>query len=101
FQLKPKTVIYIGVFGIVTFLYAIPILPKRFFIDQKKNLRNIGGLKVYVIALVWAGVTVLLPVMDISGVFTSDVLIIAIQRFLLVMLLMLPFEIRDLQYDNL
>src|SRR5690554_4882018 len=73
FQLKPKTVIYIGVFGIVTFLYAIPILPKRFFIDQKKNLRNIGGLKVYVIALVWAGVTVLLPVMDISGVFTSDV----------------------------
>ena len=48
-QLQPRTLIYIGVFGVVTFLYTIPLLPKRFFIDQQKNLREIGGLKVYVI----------------------------------------------------
>lgn len=101
FQLKPKTIIYIGVFGVVTLFYAIPFLPKRFFMDQQKNLRNIGGLKVYVIALVWAGVTVILPLADSVGRFTTDVWITAIQRFLLVMLLMLPFEIRDLQYDSL
>ncbi|MBA6154540.1 UbiA prenyltransferase family protein [Gelidibacter maritimus] len=100
-QLTPETIIYILVFGVVTFFYAIPFLPKRFFLDQQKNLRNIGGIKVYVIALVWAGVTVLLPVLDKNGVFTWDVWLTAIQRFLLVMLLMLPFEIRDLQYDSL
>lgn len=100
-QLKPKTIVYVAVFGVVTFLYAIPFLPKRYFVDRQKNLRNIGGLKVYVIALVWAGVTVLLPVLDKTGLFTLDVWLTAIQRFLLVMLLMLPFEIRDLQYDSL
>lgn len=100
-QLKPKTIVYVAVFGVVTFLYAIPFLPKRYFVDRQKNLRNIGGLKVYVIALVWAGVTVLLPVLDKNGLFTLDVWLTAIQRFLLVMLLMLPFEIRDLQYDSL
>ncbi|WP_163517832.1 hypothetical protein [Gelidibacter japonicus] len=100
-QLQPQTIVYVAVFGVVTFLYAIPFLPKRYFVDRQKNLRNIGGLKVYVIALVWAGVTVLLPVLDKNGLFTLDVWLTAIQRFLLVMLLMLPFEIRDLQYDSL
>lgn len=101
FQLKPKTIIYIGIFGLVTFLYAIPFLPKRYFMDQQKNLRNIGGLKVYVIALVWAGVTVLLPIFDANGVFNTNAWLMTLQRFLLVMLLMLPFEIRDLKYDSL
>lgn len=101
FQLKPKTIVYIGVFGLVTFLYAVPFLPKKLFMDQQKNLRNIGGLKVYVIALVWAGVTVLLPVFDNAAAFSMEVWVTAMQRFLLVMLLMLPFDIRDLQYDSL
>lgn len=100
-QLQTETLMYIGVFGAVTFLYTIPLLPKRFFIDQQKNLREIGGLKVYVIGLVWAGVTVLLPILDSNEPFARDVWITAIQRFLLVMMLMLPFEIRDLQYDSI
>lgn len=101
FQLKSDTMVYIGVFGAITFLYAIPFLPKRFFIDQQKNLREIGGLKVYLIGLVWGGVTVLLPILDSDEPFGWDVWVTAIQRFVLVMMLMLPFEIRDLQYDDL
>ncbi|MEO8773520.1 MAG: hypothetical protein ABI263_04100 [Gelidibacter sp.] len=101
FQLQLETLVYIVVFGMVTFLYAIPFLPKRFFMDQQKNLRNIGGLKVYVIGLVWGGVTVLLPILDTNEPFDMDVWLTAIQRFILVMILMLPFEIRDLQYDSL
>lgn len=100
-RLEPETLLYIGIFGVVTFLYAIPFLPKRFFMDQQKNLRNVGGLKVYVIGLVWGGVTVLLPVLDNKEPFDMDVWVTAIQRFILVMMLMLPFEIRDLQYDSL
>lgn len=100
-QLESETLVYICVFGVVTFLYAIPFLPRRLFIDKQKNLREIAGLKVYVIALVWAGVTVLLPILDSKEPFDMDVWITAIQRFILVMMLMLPFEIRDLQYDSL
>lgn len=101
FMLQLKTLLFIAGFGIVTFLYAIPFLPRRLFMDEQKNLRNIGGLKVYVIAMVWAGVTVLLPLLNSNYNFDSDVWIITIQRFILVMILMLPFEIRDLRYDSL
>lgn len=101
FQLPTQTLIYIAVFGVVTFFYAIPFLPKRLFIDKHHNLRSIGGLKVYVIALVWTGVTVFLPVLSNEISINTDVLITAIQRFLFVILLMLPFEIRDLKFDSL
>ncbi|WP_299399334.1 hypothetical protein [uncultured Gelidibacter sp.] len=100
-QLEYQTLVYIAVFAAVTFLYAIPFLPRHLFMDKGRNLRNIGGLKVYVIALVWAGVTVLLPVLNKDAIFNMDVWITAVQRFILVMLLMLPFEIRDLKYDSL
>ncbi|MFC4721409.1 hypothetical protein ACFO5O_03680 [Geojedonia litorea] len=100
-RLEVKTLIYISIFGFVTFLYAIPFLPKHLFMDEKQNLRSIGGLKVYVIALVWAGVTVFIPVINANYPLDLNVCITALQRFLLVVALMLPFEIRDLNYDSL
>lgn len=101
FMLKEKTILYIAGFGLVTFLYAIPFLPTRFFKDEKHNLRSIAGLKVYLIAVVWSGVTVFLPLLNNGGQINSDVILTALQRFLFVIILMLPFEIRDLQYDSL
>ncbi|MDP5157822.1 MAG: hypothetical protein NWQ07_04505 [Flaviramulus sp.] len=100
-QLQSITLLYILAFGIITFLYAIPFLPKRFYIDSQHNLRNIGGLKIYLIALVWTGVTVFLPLIENSFSLNDDVFLTAIQRFILIIVLMLPFEIRDLRYDSL
>ncbi|MGJ8592518.1 MAG: hypothetical protein ACSHXF_08215 [Aquaticitalea sp.] len=100
-HLQVISLIYIAAFGVITFLYAIPFLPKHLFMDQQKNLRNIGGLKVYVIGLVWAGVTVLLPLLNSEYGFDADVWVTTMQRFIFVVILMLPFEIRDLQYDSL
>lgn len=100
-KLETKTLSYISVFGIITFLYAIPFIPKRFLLDEKLNLRNIGGLKIYVIALVWTGVTVFLPLINNAIYISEDIIITAIQRFVIVIVLTLPFEIRDLQFDSL
>jgi 4-hydroxybenzoate polyprenyltransferase len=100
-QLKPKTLLYIIGFGIITFLYAIPFLPKKIFLDSQQNLRSISGLKIYVIALVWTGVTVFLPLINNDFQLHVDVFITAFQRFIFVMVLMLPFEIRDMKYDSL
>ena len=100
-HLQTKSLIYIAAFGIITFLYAIPFLPSRLFIDKQKNLRSIGGLKIYVIGLVWVGVTVLLPLLNNGYTFNADVWLTSFQRFVFVVVLMLPFEIRDLQYDSL
>ncbi|MEO6347408.1 MAG: hypothetical protein ABIO60_05800 [Aquaticitalea sp.] len=100
-HLQAKSLMYIAGFGIITFLYAIPILPEHLFIDKQKNLRSIGGLKIYVIGLVWVGVTVLLPLLNNAYTFDTEVWLTAFQRFVFVVILMLPFEIRDLQYDSL
>lgn len=100
-NLRLEILIYLSAFGLITFFYAIPFLPKRFFIDKNHNLRSIGGLKVYVIALVWSGVTVFLPLLNNVYEINADVYVTGIQRFCFVILLMLPFEIRDLKFDSL
>ncbi len=101
FKLEFKTLIYVFTFGAITFLYAVPIIPKKIFLDEQKNLRSISGLKVYVIAITWTGVTVFLPLLNADYNISGDVVITAIQRFIFVLILMLPFEIRDLNYDSL
>ncbi len=100
-KLKETTLLYVAGFGAITFLYAIPFLPKRFFLDKHHNLRSIGGLKIYLIALVWSGVTVFIPAINDELSVTTDIILTGIQRYVFIMVLMLPFEIRDLQYDSL
>lgn len=101
YNLQSKTLFYILGLGIVTFFYAIPFLPRKLFMDNEHNLRSIGGLKVYVIALVWAIVTVILPLVNNNHALSFDVVITTVQRYLFVVGLVLPFDIRDLQYDSL
>ena len=86
-------------FGAITFFYAMPLLPKQ-FVNNQQNLRNIGGIKVYLIALVWSGVTVILPIINNHYSWSSDMLLTALQRFVYIIVLMIPFEIRDLRYDS-
>ena len=98
---KVNTLLILSVSGLITFLYAIPLLPMTYFRDPQKNLRQISGLKIYVIALVWMGTTVLLPLIENNVSLGSDAVITSMQRFIFVIVLMLPFEIRDLNYDSL
>lgn len=100
-QLANAVILLVVVLAIVTFLYAIPFIPKRFLYDEHQNLRQIGGLKVYIIGMVWSFVTVLIPILNNGYEINSDVVLLLLQRFFLVIVLMLPFEIRDLKYDSL
>jgi len=101
FKLNTKTLFFIFCFGVVTFFYAIPFLPKHLFLDKQHNLRSVGGLKIYLIALVWSGVTVFLPLINNDYLINFDIILTGIQRFIFVIVLMLPFEIRDVRYDSL
>ncbi len=93
FKVSYDTLMYMIPFVILTVLYAVPIFP------NKKNLRSVAGIKIFIIGLVWTGATVLIPMIYAKGELSFDFLIEIIQRFLFVVVLMLPFEIRDLQYD--
>ncbi|SDQ47618.1 hypothetical protein [Flagellimonas zhangzhouensis] len=93
-QLKQEIWIATFILGILSALYAVPLLPRA------KNLRNLAGLKVYIVAFVWAGFTVLLPVIDTESPLNWDFWVSFLQRFLLVLVLIIPFEIRDMQWDD-
>jgi len=100
-RLNKVTMLCIVGFGAITFFYAIPFLPNKYFMDRQHNLRSVSGLKIYLIALVWGGVTVFLPLINNGYPVDVDVIVTAVQRFIFIMALMLPFEIRDLRYDSL
>ena len=82
------------VLGSLSLLYAVPFLPKA------KNLRSLGGMKVFLVALVWVGCTGLLPMVDNHIALGISEIAMLLQRFLLVLVLLIPFEIRDLNYDD-
>ncbi len=83
-----------AVFGLLMVLYALPVFANN------KNLRSISGIKIFIIAFVWAGVTVALPVLTSDGIYLIPFIIEFIQRCLFVMVLTLPFDIRDLNFDQ-
>ena len=78
--------------GAVTFFYEIPF-------EKIASIRKVKGLKIYIIALVWAMTTVLLPLLDADVQFEASIFFTFIQRFIFILVLMLPFEIRDLNDD--
>ena len=79
--------------GAITALYALPVIPGF------PNLRSRGVLKVFLVALVWTLASVGIPVWGTKGAGGWDVGVEAFQRMLWVVLLMLPFEIRDMHHD--
>lgn len=83
-----------SVLGILTFFYAVPFFP------NKTNLRSLRSFKIFVIALVWAGATVFLPLVNSVFILAQEVLLIFLQRFLFVIALTIPFEIRDVLFDH-
>lgn len=97
-QLREIAQVYIIGFGLITFFYTVPI--SFTYLKINKNLRNVGGLKIYLIAVVWVGATLLLPLLNSNHILDTDVLMAGVQRLLFIIALILPFEIRDLKYDS-
>lgn len=93
-QLPWHVLLITASFGIPTFFYAVPII-------RHKNLRSFTGIKIFVVAFVWAGITVIVPVAAAKFSISGDVLLTFFQRLLIVVVLILPFEIRDVPYDSL
>ena len=92
FILSLKSQILIGLIGILTTLYALSVF-------NHKNIRSISGIKIYVVALCWVGISLLLPLIEAEYPINTDVWIKCFQRFLLVIILILIFEIIDLKED--
>ncbi len=65
-----------------------------------KNLRDIPGIKIYIIALIWVLVCSLLPVLVDSHPITTQILWLFISHFLFMVSIIIPFDIRDIHLDE-
>jgi len=88
--------------ALISFCYGLPLFS---FGDQKFGLRNIPGLKPFLITLVWTMSTVLLPVLEaqdlhLTTISMHDTTILIAKRFLFIGALTVPFDIRDLFEDR-
>lgn len=101
FHLHLLTIGYLFIIGILSVAYAVPI----FSLGGKRiGLRQIPGLKLFYIALIWSLSSVGLPVVEI---FASGVTIdwsmanyLGLVKIVFLLVCTLPFDIRDIQQDT-
>ena len=81
-------------FFIITFLYGV-FSPKILL-----SLRNVPGIKIFLIAFCFAGITVLFPLVQNGVGITLVVWLLFLQRIFFVLLITIPFDIRDVDFDS-
>jgi 4-hydroxybenzoate polyprenyltransferase len=95
---KPLVLLVLFPIGLITLFYSLPVF------KNKKNifrLREIPGLKIILISMVWSASTILLPIVQ-SGIYfpVPHVATMLLERFLFVFAITLPFDIRDMKPDQ-
>lgn len=93
FQMQIKALLWLFPFAVFTIFYALP-LPFK-----KGPLRNLPGIKIFLISISFSGITVLFPLVQNDILINSNTWIIFIQRFIFVILITIPFDIRDMNND--
>ena len=64
------------------------------------NLRDVPGIKLFLIAFSWAGVTVFFPIVQNEVEISKSIILLFFERFLFIIAITIPFDIRDIDYDN-
>ncbi len=95
FQLNLSAFIVIFFMGIISFFYAWKLPGAR-----KINLRDVPRLKIFLIAIVWAGTSVLLPTINENIPFSSETALLLIANFAFIVAITIPFDIRDVLLDE-
>jgi 4-hydroxybenzoate polyprenyltransferase len=82
--------------------YNLPIFTLH---DRKFGLRNIPGIKLFLISVVWSLSCVLLPILELESLQTTIIpatatLLLIAKRFVFIAAITIPFDIRDLFQDR-
>ena len=84
--------------SVISLSYPIKIIP---FGSQNIALRELPRAKIFLIALVWSVVSVGLVTIENESFYSLDTLLLFVSRFSFVLAITIPFDIRDLKYDDL
>ncbi len=84
--------------GVVSLAYSLPVYSRE---GKKRRLKDVPGLKIFLIALVWGAVTVILPALEAGAeVIGADVILSFVERLIFIFAITLPFDTRDLERDR-
>jgi 4-hydroxybenzoate polyprenyltransferase len=98
FQINFRLQMALVVPGLISVGYVIPFLGRT---KEKTGLRlrDLDWIKIFLIAIVWGYVTVILPILEVRAVEWADLLIL-LERMIFIFMITLPFDIRDLKVDE-
>lgn len=94
YLLSFKAILVLIPFVLATSLYVSP------FKISRLNLRDVPGLKLFLISISWAGVTVLFPIIQNELEVSKNIGLLFFERFFFVLAITIPFDIRDIDYDS-
>lgn len=79
--------------AILSLGYVLP------FVKGDKRLRDFDYIKIFLVAIVWGVITVLMPILERTTELTVSHLLILLERMFFIFAITLPFDIRDLKID--
>ncbi len=93
-----RTYLVIAAGGVISIAYAVRFIPLR---GRISALRDLPRVKLYLIGLIWAVATVLLPqTVSSSYSLSTEFYLLFTERFAFIVALCIPFDIRDLSHDR-
>ena len=95
----PRTILWALVpLGVVALGYSLPVIWSD---SGPYRLKDIAGLKIFLITIVWSGATAFLPAVELfDDPFRPDVAWLIAERALFIFAITLPFDIRDMERDR-
>jgi 4-hydroxybenzoate polyprenyltransferase len=93
FQIQRATQLSLIVAVVLSLAYVLPVLGRL-------RLRDLPYVKIFTIAFVWAFVTVILPVCELGQTINIGVSLMFLERALFIFALTIPFDIRDMDWDE-
>lgn len=80
--------------AILSLGYVLP------FVNGQKRLRDFDYIKIFLVAVVWGVITVLMPILEHTYHLTTSHFLILLERMCFIFAITLPFDIRDLKIDE-
>ncbi|MBD3638111.1 MAG: UbiA family prenyltransferase [Crocinitomicaceae bacterium] len=89
------SILLLAFLGAISFLYAY-----KFKLTSKRmNLRDVPGIKIFLIGLVWALSCAIIPAIE-ENMFNAQVVMISWGYLFFIIGITIPFDIRDIDYDE-
>lgn len=92
-----KFIMSVFLLSILAFFYTLPWYSG----NTRKGLRELPYLKLFLIAICWVGVTAVLPVVSLPEYDGALLGLMVVERFLFILAITIPFDVRDLDHDSL